>query len=87
MLLPFSFLIVESQLQPNLMHTKDLDESIKFKGDANFIREYLHDKGVDVSDYSDEELWGLVERHLSNKNVIKRILSDMAYDMKRDRLP
>lgn len=69
------------------MHTKDPDEKIKFSGDANFIREYLHDKGVDASDYSDEELWGLVEVHLSNKNVIKRILSDMAYDMKRDRLP
>ena len=69
-----------------MSHTKSLDEPIKFSGDAKFIKDYLIDKGISATDYTDEEIWGLLEKHLSKKSTLENILSLMAYDMKRDNL-
>jgi len=63
------------------MHTKDPDESIEFHGDPQWIKDYLIEKGVPATDYTDAEIWGQLEKMLSEKETLENILSLMAYKM------
>lgn len=68
------------------MHTKDPEEPIKFSGDPQWIKDYLIERGVPATDYTDAEIWGLLEKHLSRKETLHNILSLMAHDIKRGKL-
>jgi len=66
-----------------MSHTKDPDEPIEFSGDPQWIKDYLIDKDVPATEYTDAEIWGLLEKHLAKKTTLENILSLMAHDIKR----
>lgn len=64
-------------------HTKDPEEPIEFSGKPEYIKEYLIERGVPATDYTDAEVWGLMEKMLAQKDTLENILSLMAYKIKR----